>query len=268
VRKSPIIVRCPNNHIAVATTKGDPMKLQDLTGKTAVITGASSGIGEATARLLAAEGMKMVLVARREERIRALADEIGDAAIPVTADVSDIDQVARIFDIVRERFGGLDLMFNNAGVGIFDTFVDSKPADWKTQIDANIYGVLNCTHAALPLMRGRPGAMVSTVSSIGGRYGIQGWSVYNATKFAVVGFHDCLRKELGEEGIRFSVIEPGSVFTEWGNNTPDGMLEQRRTALDALHAEDIANALAFSFAQPANVLVEEMLIRPVKQITP
>jgi NADP-dependent 3-hydroxy acid dehydrogenase YdfG len=244
------------------------MKLEDLTGKIAVITGASSGIGEAAARLLAAEGVKMVLVARREDRIRALAEEIGEAAIPVVANVADADQVARVFDTVRERFGGLDLMFNNAGVGIYGPFVDSKPADWKTQIDANIYGVLNCTHAALPLMRGRPGAMVSTVSSIGGRYDIQGWSVYNATKFAVIGLHDCLRKELGEEGIRFSVIEPGSVWTEWGDNTPDGMLEQRRTAVDALHAEDIANALVFSFAQPPRVLVEEMLVRPVRQVMP
>ena len=244
------------------------MKLENLTGRTAVITGASSGIGEAAARLLAQEGVKMILVARREDRITALAEEIGDAAVPIAADVSDADDVARVFAAVRDRFGGLDLLFNNAGVGIYDTFENSKPADWKTQIDANLYGVLNCTHAALPLMKNRPGAMVSTVSSIGGRYGIQGWSVYNATKFAVVGFHDCLRKELGEEGIRFSLIEPGSVFTEWGNNAPDGMLEQRRKSLEALHAEDIANALVFSFAQPANVLVEEMLVRPVRQVMP
>lgn len=244
------------------------MKLEDLTGKTAVITGASSGIGEATARLLAAEGMKLVLVARRADRIEALAKELGDAAIPFVADVSDAAAVKALFDLVRERFGGLDLLFNNAGVGIWGRFADSDPADWKTQIDANLYGVLHCTHAALPLMKDRPGAMVATVSSVGGRYGIEGWGVYNATKFAVIGLHDCLRKEMGGEGIRFSVIEPGSVWTEWGDKTPDGMLEQRRASLDALTAEDIANALAFAFAQPPRVLVEEMLIRPVKQVAP
>ncbi len=244
------------------------MKLEDLTGKTAVITGASSGIGEATARLLAAEGMKLVLVARRTDRIEALAEELGDAAIPFAADVSDAAAVQALFATVRERFGGLDLLFNNAGVGIWGKFADSDPADWKTQIDANLYGVLNCTYGALPLMKGRPGAMVATVSSIGGRYGIEGWGVYNATKFAVIGLHDCLRKEMGEEGIRFSVIEPGSVWTEWGDKVPDGMLEKRRTALDALTSEDIANALAFAFAQPPRVLVEEMLIRPVRQIAP
>jgi len=244
------------------------MKLDDLTGKTAVITGASSGIGEAAARLLASEGMKLVLVARRADRIAALAEELGEAATPFVADVSDANAVKALFDEVRVRFGGLDLLFNNAGVGIWGRFADSDPADWKTQIDANLYGVLHCTHAALPLMTGRPGAMVATVSSIGGRYGIEGWGVYNATKFAVIGFHDCLRKEMGEEGIRFTVIEPGSVWTEWGHKTPDGMMEKRRTALDALTAQDIANALAFAFAQPPRVLVQEMLVRPVRQIVP
>ena len=244
------------------------MKLEDLTGKVAVITGASSGIGEAAARLLASEGMKLVLVARRADRIEALAKELGEAAVPFVADVSDAAAVQALFAEVRGRFGGLDLLVNNAGVGIWGRFADSDPADWKTQIDANLYGVLNCTHAALPLMRGRAGAMVASISSIGGRYGIEGWGVYNATKFAVVGFHDCLRKEMGEEGIRFSVIEPGSVWTEWGDKTPEGMLEKRRTALDALQADDIAHAIAFAFAQPARVLVEEMLVRPVRQVAP
>jgi NADP-dependent 3-hydroxy acid dehydrogenase YdfG len=244
------------------------MKLENLTGRVAAITGASSGIGEAAARLLAAEGVKLVLVARREDRIRALAEELGDTAVAIAADVGVGAQVAAVFDQVRERFGGLDLLFNNAGVGIYGAFLESKPEDWKTQIDANIYGVLNCTQAALPLMRGRPGAMVSTVSSIGGRYGYADWAVYNATKFAVVGFHDALRKELGGEGLRFSVIEPGAVWTEWGQNTPDGVMDARRKAVDALRPEDVASALIYAFAQPPRVLVEEILVRPVKQIVP
>ncbi|WP_243042941.1 SDR family oxidoreductase [Dyella sedimenti] len=244
------------------------MKLENLTDKIAVITGASSGIGEAAARLLAAEGMKVVLVARREERIRALAEEIGEAAVAVSADISNGDQVAKVFNQVREQFGALDLLFNNAGMGINGHFVDSRPEDWKTQIDVNLYGVLYCTHAALPLMRGRAGAMVSTVSSVGGRYGIEGWSVYNATKFAVIGLHDALRKELGGEGIRFSVIEPGAVWTEWGHNVPAEAMKKRREMVDALTAEDVANALVYSFAQPPRVMVEEMLIRPVKQLVP
>ena len=244
------------------------MKMQDLTGKVAVITGASSGIGEATARLLVDEGVSVVLAARRKERMDALVEELGGKAVAVAADVGDQQQVAALFDEVRERFGGLDLLFNNAGVGVNGPFADTQPGDWKTQIDANLYGVLNCTHAAIPLLRGREGAMISSVSSVGGRYGIAGWSVYNATKFAVVGFHDALRKELGPGGIRVSLIEPGSVWTEWGHNVPEETMRERRESLDALTAKDVAQALVYSFAQHPRVLVEEILIRPVKQITP
>lgn len=244
------------------------MQMQDLTGKVAVITGASSGIGEAAARLLAAEGVQVVLAARRKERMDALVEELGQAAIAVACDVGDAGQVAALFGTVRDRFGGLDLLFNNAGMGVNGSFAESRPQDWKTQIDVNLYGVLNCTQAAIPLLRGRPGAMISTVSSVGGRYGIAGWSVYNATKFAVVGFHDALRKELGPDGIRVALIEPGAVWTEWGHNVPEAAMRERREALDALHGEDVAQALVYAFAQPPRVLVEEILVRPVKQIAP
>ncbi len=243
------------------------MKMQDLTGKVAVITGASSGIGEATARLLVSEGVRVVLVARRRERIAALVEDLGDAAVALTADVGDAAAVASVFAEVERRFGGLDLLFNNAGLGVNARFEASDPADWKRMIDVNLYGVLHCTQAAIPLMRGRAGAMISSVSSVGGRYGTESWSVYSATKFAVVGFHDALRKELGGEGIRVSVIEPGAVWTEFGQNVSDAMRE-RRESLDALTSEDVAQALVYAFAQPPRVLVEEILIRPVRQVTP
>jgi NADP-dependent 3-hydroxy acid dehydrogenase YdfG len=243
------------------------MKMRDLSGKVAVITGASSGIGQAAARLLAAEGVHVVLVARRRDRLAALADELGETATVIEADVADPDQVKALFDHVRARFGGLDLLFNNAGIGINAAFEDSRPEDWKTMIDVNLYGVLNCTQEAIPLLRGRPGAMISSVSSVGGRYGVQNWSVYSATKYAVVGFHDALRKELGPDRIRVSVIEPGAVWTEFGQNVSEAMKE-RREALDALRAEDVAQALVYAFAQPPNVLVEEILLRPVLQVAP
>lgn len=243
------------------------MKMQDLTGKVAVITGASSGIGEATARLLVSEGVRVVLVARRRERIAALVEDLGDAAVALTADVGDAAAVASVFAEVEQRFGGLDLLFNNAGLGVNARFEASDPADWKRMIDVNLYGVLHCTQAAIPLMRGRAGAMISSVSSVGGRYGTESWSVYSATKFAVVGFHDALRKELGGEGIRVSVIEPGAVWTEFGQNVSEAMRE-RRESLDALTSEDVAQALVYAFAQPPRVLVEEILIRPVRQVAP
>ena len=243
------------------------MKMQDLTGKVAVVTGASSGIGEATARLLVQEGVHVVLVARRRQRLEALAAELGDAASIVEADVADIVQVRALFKYVGERFGGLDLLFNNAGLGIHAKFESSQPDDWKKMIDANLYGVLNCTQAAIPHLRGREGAMICSVSSVGGRYGVENWSVYSATKYAVVGFHDALRKELGPERIRVTVIEPGAVWTEFGENVSTA-LNQRREQLNALTSENIAQALVYAFAQPGNVLVEEILIRPVLQVAP
>lgn len=244
------------------------MRMQDIRGKIAVVTGASSGIGEAAARLLHQEGLEVVVCARRADRLAALVGELKERIYPVTADVGDSRQVAALFAEVRKRFHGLDLLFNNAGVGFHAPFADSQPDEWRQTIDANLYGVLNCTHAAIPLLRNRPGAMISTVSSVGGRYGLPGWSVYNATKFAVVGFHDALRKELGPEGIRVALIEPGAVWTHWGHHVPADQMKARRESLDALHAEDIAQALVYSFAQPANVLVEEILVRPVRQLSP
>lgn len=243
------------------------MKMQDLSGKVAVITGASSGIGAAAARLLVQEGVHVVLAARRRERLDSLANELGSAASIIETDVASNAQVKTLFDQVRERFGGLDLLFNNAGLGISARFESSDPDDWRQMIDVNLYGLLRCTQAAIPLMRGRAGAMISSVSSVGGRYGVENWSVYSATKYAVVGFHDALRKELGPDRIRVSVIEPGAVWTEFGHNVSEA-LDDRRTKLDALTAEDVAQALIYAFAQPANVLIEEILLRPVLQIAP
>ncbi len=243
------------------------MKMQDLTAKIAVITGASSGIGAAAARLLVEEGAHVILVARRVERLQELAAELGDSATVMQLDVADAAAVTSMFATIKSRFGGVDLLFNNAGLGINSPFESSDPNDWKSMIDANLYGVLNCTQAAIPLLRGRAGAMICSVSSVGGRYGAATWSVYSATKYAVVGFHDALRKELGEEGIRVSVLEPGAVWTEFGENVSDALLT-RRTQLEAMQSEDVAQALVFAFAQPANVLIQEILMRPVKQIAP
>ena len=244
------------------------MKMQNLTDKIAVITGASSGIGEAAARLLVEEGMNVVIAARRKSRIDALAEELGPKAIAIQTDVRNPEQVSNLFAQVKARFGGLDLLFNNAGLGFFGKFADSDPEDWRMMIDVNLLGVLYCTQAAIPLMQGRTGAMISSVSSVGGRYGYEGWSVYCATKFAVIGFHDALRKELGADGIRVSVIEPGATWTEWGFKVPDEVKRERRERIDALTSVDVAQALVYSFAQPPNVLVEEIMVRPVKQTQP
>ncbi len=244
------------------------MEMNSLEDKVAIVTGASSGIGHAAARLLAAEGVNVVLVARSGDKLKALAGEIGDRASVHAADVGNRAAMERVFATVESKFSGLDLLFNNAGVGYNNPFEKSTQEEWQATIDANLYGVLHCTQLAIPLLRGRPGAMISTVSSVGGRYGLAGWSVYNATKFAVVGFHDALRKELGPEGIRVSLIEPGAVHTNWGYNVPKDKMKARRDSLEALTSEEVARALVYAFAQPANMNVQEMLLMPTRQTAP
>lgn len=244
------------------------MQPRDLTGETCIITGASSGIGEAAARRLAAEGAEVILVARSADKLETLAEELGENAQAWPADVGDAGAVGRLFEYIKTEYGGVDLMFNNAGVGYNDLFAESSPEEWKKQIDANLYGVLNCTHAAIPLMKGREAPMISTVSSVAGRFGRPGWSVYCATKHAVTGFHETLRKELGEQGIRVSVIEPGQVYTPWGFNVPEDTMKQGRDRVDALRADDIAAALIYTFAQPGRVNPLEIRIMPTRQISP
>lgn len=244
------------------------MELRNLKDCVALVTGASSGIGEAAARLLVEEGVNVVLASRNHEKLTRLAEELGERAIAVQTDVGDEASVASLFDQIKKHFGGLDLLFNNAGVGYHSPFESSDRDQWRATVDANLYGVLYCTQHAIPLLRGRSGAMISTVSSVGGRYGIAGWSVYNATKFAVIGFHDALRKELGEEGIRVSLIEPGAVYTNWGFNVPEDKMKERRDNLDALRPEDIARSLVFAFAQPGHMNAQEMLLMPTRQVSP
>lgn len=244
------------------------MQLESLEDKVAVVTGASSGIGEAAARALVSEGVRVILVARSAERIESLARELGEEAVAIPTDVGDEEQVRALFERIERDYGGIDLLFNNAGVGYYQRFEEGDTEEWRATIDANLYGVLFCTRAAIPLLRGRPGAMISTVSSVGGRYGLAGWAVYNATKFAVVGLHDALRKELGQEGIRVSLIEPGAVYTNWGYNVEPEAMKENRDRVEALQANDIARALIYSFAQPANVNLQEALLMPTKQISP
>lgn len=241
--------------------------MRDIRGSVALVTGASSGIGEAAARALASAGVRVVMTARSLDRLEALESEL-DGTLALECDVGDPDQVSRVFERVREEFEGLDLLFNNAGVGYFSKFEESQRDEWYEQVDANLYGVLYCTQEAIPLMRGREGAMISTVSSIAGRAGMEGWSVYAATKHAVVGFHDALRRELGPEGIRVSLIEPGAVHTNWGFNVPKEKMQQRREEMDALHAGDIAEVLVSAFRQPGNVNWQELLVMPTKQTYP
>jgi len=242
--------------------------MQRLKDKVAVVTGASSGIGDAAVRMLVADGAHVILSARRADRLAALAEELGPLAHPIACDVGDLAQVRAMFDEVKQRFGGVDLLFNNAGVGYKSVFAESDPEHWRAMMDTNVYGMFNCTHAALPLMRGRDGAMVATVSSIGGRYGLPALAVYSATKAAVVTFSDALRRELGERDVRVTIIEPGAVWSEWGSNLDREVTDARRAEVGALHGEDVARAMIEAFVQPPGVHIREIRIAPTRQVSP
>ena len=243
----------------------------DLSGKVVAVTGASSGIGQATALACAAAGASVALAARRTDRIDALAEEIsasGGRAIAVTTDVS-VESEARAFvETAHDDLGRLDVLVNNAGVMLLGPIEGAPTDEWRRMIDANVYGVLYCTHAALPLMRAQGSGHIVNVSSVAGRVARAGSGVYNLTKFGIGAFSESLRQEGVGIGVRVTTIEPGAVATELpGHNRPE-VLEQmhkRFAGVQPLQAEDIANAILYAIGQPENVSVNEVLVRPSGQ---
>ncbi|MBB5158998.1 SDR family oxidoreductase [Saccharopolyspora phatthalungensis] len=246
-----------------------------LNGTTAVVTGASSGIGEATARALAAEGAAVALFARRRDRLDALVKEI-DAAPGGTGhvfevDVTDADAVHTAIDHVAAELGGIDALVNNAGYGMWGPAREADLAEWHKMVDVNLNGVLATTHAALPHLtaaaQGPRGiADIITVSSVGGRKVLPGNNVYAATKHAVGAFSESLRQELAEHHVRVGLVEPGVVVTEMTtnarNNAPDA---RAASALGVLQASDIADAVVYMLTRPRHAAISEMLIRPTEQ---
>jgi NADP-dependent 3-hydroxy acid dehydrogenase YdfG len=244
-----------------------------LEGKVAVVTGASSGIGEATALALAEAGAAVALGARRLDRIEALAERIGSAggrAIALQVDVSD-EQAANAFvAAAHERLGGLDILVNNAGVMLLGPVDGADTDQWRQMIDVNLLGLLYCTHAALPLMRESGGGHVVNVSSVAGRRANAGAAVYNMTKFGVVAFSEALRQEALHADVRVTCVEPGFVETELqGHNTnplvQQGVKKMRDQIGDVLQASDIADAIRYAVCLPQHVGINEILVRPTKQ---
>jgi NADP-dependent 3-hydroxy acid dehydrogenase YdfG len=245
----------------------------DLSGRVAVVTGASSGIGEATARALAAAGAVVALAGRREDRLEALAGRIdadGGRAVAVATDVSNEDQAGQLIRRANEELGGLDILVNNAGVMLLGPVSGADTAQWRRMIDVNLLGLLYCTHAALPLMTEGGGGDIVNVSSVAGRRATLGSAVYNLTKFGVNAFTEALRQEVVQAGIRVSVIEPGMVETELvDHNTDATVLEMvnrlREEIGEPLHAEDIAQAIVYTVSRPSHVALNEILVRPAGQ---
>jgi NADP-dependent 3-hydroxy acid dehydrogenase YdfG len=245
-----------------------------LDGRKVLITGGSSGIGEATALAMAAEGAAIAVGARRKERLDELASRIegdGGTAVAIEADITDEDQAKALVEGAHEALGGLDALVNNAGVMLLGPLQGANPDEWRTMIEVNCLGLLYCTHYALPLMRDGGGGDIVNVSSVAGRTAALGSGVYNMTKWGVVGYSEALRQEALHIGIRVTLIEPGFVDTELqGHNTHPIVIEQMnkmRESLgdDVLKAEDIAGAIVYATSQPKHVSVNEILVRPTGQ---
>src|SRR6266478_5120189 len=242
----------------------------NIEGKVIVITGASSGLGEATARLLSAHGATVVLGARRTDRIHSLAEEFtrrGGKALAITTDVTYCEQVKRLVDGAVQAFGRVDVMINNAGLMPQAPLERLKIDEWNRMVDVNIKGTLYGIAAALPYMKQRKAGHIINVSSVAGHKVGPGFAVYSATKHAVRALSEGLRQEVKPYNLRTTVISPGAVATELLNSTsePDIAERLRKAYENAIPADSFARAVAFAITQPEDVDVNEILFRPTRQ---
>lgn len=241
-----------------------------ISEKVIIIMGASSGIGEATAKLLASKGAKLVLAARREERIKALADTLGKNVFYQKADVTDRQQVQKVIDLALEKFGRIDVMYNNAGIMPQGNLAKLEYKSWQEMLDINIMGVLNGIGAVLPIMQKQQAGLIISTDSVAGHVVYPGSAVYNGTKYAVRAIMEGLRQEELDNGIRSTIISPGMVASELFSTVGDESTEAalRETAGKAgfsLSSEDVAQAVLYAIEQPEHVTISEVLLRPAKQ---
>jgi NADP-dependent 3-hydroxy acid dehydrogenase YdfG len=251
--------------------------MSGLESTVALITGASSGIGDATARELAARGAAVALVARRKERLDALAAElrdVGGTALVIEADVTQREQAEAAVQRTVDELGRLDILVNNAGVMLLGPVEGAPVEEWERMVEVNVLGLLYCAKAALPHLLAAAGdaprgcADLVNISSVAGRVARAGSGVYNLTKFGVGAFSEGLRQELAGRHMRVSLVEPGAVATELaGHNRPEVLetLEQRFAGIERLEAQDIADAIAYVVTRPRHVAINELLVRPTEQ---
>jgi NADP-dependent 3-hydroxy acid dehydrogenase YdfG len=250
---------------------------ETLKGTTALVTGASSGIGEATALALAAQGANVAILARRRDRLEALAEKLrglGVTALTIEADITDAAQATAAIERTLSAFGRLDTLINNAGVMLLGPIVGAPPEEWERMLEINVSALMHCTHAALPHLleaatkEPRYVADLINVSSVAGRVARAGSGAYNATKWAVNAFSEALRQEVTKRHVRVALMEPGAVTTELSShNRPEiqTMIAQRFGNVERLAAEDIADAIAYIVTRPRHMAINEMLIRPTEQ---
>ncbi len=242
------------------------MSPDPATGRVAGITGASSGIGAATARALAAAGYRVALLARRADRIQALADELGDSALAIEADVTDRDSLVAAAQRVQDELGGADVLVNNAGVMLLGPFISDQRAEQRQQVEVNLLGAMTATEVFLDQLRDGGGDLVN-VSSVAGRFAWPGGAAYHATKWGLNGWSEALRQEL-QPDIRVIVVGPGAVATELAGHITHE--ESRRgteefVASTSIRPEDIAEVIAFAVTRPQSVSLSEILVRPTAQ---
>ncbi|MFD8001600.1 SDR family NAD(P)-dependent oxidoreductase [Streptomyces mirabilis] len=249
-----------------------------LTGTVALVTGASSGIGAATARRLAEDGASVALVARRKGRLDEVAAEIekaGGTALVVEADITDRTQAEAAVQQAVEHFGRLDTLVNNAGLMLLGPVVGADVDEWERMLAVNVQGLLHTTHAALPHLlkaaedSSREVADIVNISSIAGRVAWNGYGVYNLTKFGVNGFTESLRQEVTQRHVRVGVLEPGGVDTELGShNKPEiqgAMITPFYETTEVLTPDDIADGVAYMVTRPRHASIGELWIMPTDQ---
>ncbi|HEY3331575.1 MAG TPA: SDR family oxidoreductase [Capsulimonadaceae bacterium] len=238
--------------------------------KVVLITGASSGIGAATARAVVARGWNAILFARSEGKLGALADELGDGDVLVTpGDVTVSDDLNKAIAQGTERFGKIDAVFANAGKFGFDDLVHDDPDEWASMVDVNINGVMRTVRAALPGMVERKAGQIVLTASIAGRAVYPNSAVYAGTKHFLYGWAVGLRKQVSQHGISVGIISPGYVLNELWGETPgsENQLAQVNDSM-ALTSEDIADAVAYMLDKPAHVNIADMLVLATKQDVP
>jgi NADP-dependent 3-hydroxy acid dehydrogenase YdfG len=236
------------------------------TGRVAVITGASSGIGEATARALAADGYRVALLARRADRILGLAEELGHGAIAIEADVTDRDSLVAAAQRVQDELGGADVLVNNAGVMLLAPFTSEQRAERRQMVEVNLLGAMTATEVFLGQLRDGGGDLVN-ISSVAGRRAGPGGAVYHATKWGLNGWSEALRQEL-QPDVRVIVIEPGAVATELVSHITHGETKQgieQFYEATAITADDVGQIIAFAISRPRSVSLNEILVRPTAQ---
>lgn len=246
-----------------------------LAGKVALVTGASSGIGQAAARALATAGAAAAIGARRADRLHELATELetaGATALTLDLDVTDEQSATAAVQRTVAELGRLDIVVNAAGLMLLGPIVDGDTEDWRRMMSTNVLGLMYVTRSAVPHLVAQGSGDVVNISSVAGRTAKSGSGVYNASKWAVNAFSESLRQEVTDKGVRIVLIEPGAVDTELNDQITDESARQTSqdsyAAMRTLHAADIADAIVYAVTQPDYVAVNEILIRPTDQPTP